>query len=158
MTKLTIRPQQSNYSLKRGKEVVRQQLDGGRGRYRKDIENPSLRANCTWLLNRFEYDYINAFFISELQGGSLPFTIDMILESGTELVECTANFIPGSFGLTSVSGLVYTVSAELEIEPQQRDDEANRSLVALFNTFGNGSQAFIDALDILVNTTMPNNL
>jgi hypothetical protein len=60
--------------------------------------------------------------------------------------------------LNSVSGLTYSVSAILEIEAVPQNNEAGRSLVALYNEYGSESDSFINELNNLVNNIMPNNL
>jgi hypothetical protein len=152
--KLTLSPDTSGYSITDGKQAIRQQLDGGRGRYRQDIANPAISVKCKWILNQVKYEYMRRFYHTTY-GGALPFTIDLLLDDGTVLTEVTANFIPGKFRVNNVKGTSYVVTAELEIEPPEQDEQTNTSYVTLYNAYGDDSQAFINALNQLVNVTMP---
>jgi hypothetical protein len=126
--KLIRPPDKASYSVDFGQETVRQQLDGGAGRYRKDIAHSSSVVGCQWQLNQNDYDYFMAFYRLQTRQAALPFTIDLIID-GEELVERTVHFIPGTVRLVSQSGMQYVVGANLEVHAvvdpdQDTDDEA----------------------------------
>jgi hypothetical protein len=134
VTKFAIPPTIAGYSVKPGPEVVATILDGGRPRLRKDILNASQRVNCSWILNREQYNYVMAFFGGVTVAGALPFTIDLVINTAAKATY-TASFVPNSFQLNSKAGdNVYLVSAELDVEPVVRNGSADTALVAAYNT------------------------
>lgn len=134
MTKFAIPPTIAGYSVKPGQEVVSTELDGGRPRLRKDILNASQRVTCSWTLTAEQYDYAMAFYEGVLNGGALPFTIDLIINNAAKATY-TANFVPNTFQLSSKTGAnVLVVTAELDVEPIPRNVSADEALVAAYNT------------------------
>ena len=105
-----------------GEETLRVKLDGGRGRYRKDIFQSSSMLNVSWICDREQYQYLVAFYRTATMRGALPFTIDLIIDD-MDLKEYEANFMPGTFTLTSQRGLSYTVSATIEVAQPVNVDE-----------------------------------
>jgi hypothetical protein len=133
--KLLVQPEASSYSISFGEEVLRVELDGGRGRYRKDILNSSKRITVTFILDVTEYEYFMAFYRTEAQSGAEPFEMDLVVDSG-ETAECTVHIIPKTLTLENQSGLSYTVSCDLEVESpynptQETDDD---TIISAYNT------------------------
>jgi hypothetical protein len=156
--KLNLPPDQAGYAvLDAGNEVVRVQLAGGAGRYRRDILNASKMANVTWTLGPEEYDYFEMFYrVMTLRAGE-PFLIDLIIgESG--LTQHEARFIPGSKQLQSQRGLTYVVTAQLEVTPKQYDYAYEDSLIVLLSAYTDfdSSLEVINQLEQLVNEDLPN--
>ena len=156
--KLNLPPDQAGYAvLDAGNEVVRVQLAGGAGRYRRDILNASKMANVTWTLGPEEYDYFEMFYrVMTLRAGE-PFLIDLIIgESG--LTQHEARFIPGSKQLQSQRGLTYVVTAQLEVTPKQYDYEFEAALVELLGAYASSEEveSVINQLEILTNVDLPN--
>lgn len=116
LPKLTLVPQSSNYAVKFGNGVVVTKLDGGRSRYRTDIANPSNIVTCTWLLDPTDYASIVTFFKTTLANVSLPFLIDLVIDTATPS-EYQANVVPDTLQLSSQSGNSYVVSCTLEAYP-----------------------------------------
>lgn len=133
--KLLVEPESSSYSLSFGEEVLRVELDGGRGRYRADILNASKRIRVTFILDPTGYDYFMAFYRRQARAGAEPFEMDLIVDSST-IAECTVHIIPKSLQLTEQSGLAYTVSCELEVEsPFNADqDDDDDTIISAYNT------------------------
>jgi len=115
MSKLMISPENSSYAVVRGSEVLSSELQGGSSKMRLDVLNAAFTINVAWSLSPVQYEYINAFFRTKTKHGSLPFTIDLILDN-TVYTEYTARFIPDTFKLASQKGLTYYVNAVLEVE------------------------------------------
>lgn len=157
LTKLTIPPDQPGYSVKDGKETLRSQLDGGAGRYRKDVLNSSSAVAVRWSATREQFLYLRAFYNSVSKSGSIPFLIDLYIDNSYELTEHEVYFIPGSFGLTAHSGLQFTVGAQLEVKPIVANEAYDQSLVMLYNAYGSFEEAsrVLDQIAILVNDQMP---
>jgi hypothetical protein len=156
LTKFIIRPDNSSYSATDGKEVVSVALDGGSSRYRRDILGASSIVNVQWVCDREEFHYIRAFFRSLTGKGALPFAIDLILDNSLP-VEHKAYFIPGSMVLTGQRGLSYYVSAQLEVEPVDIDEDMEIDYVIMFNEFGDEASMLRgeDLLNELVNVLWP---
>lgn len=156
LTKFIVRPDNSSYSATDGKEVVSVALDGGSSRYRRDILGASSAVNVQWVCNREEFHYIRAFFRALTGKGSLPFAIDLILDNPLP-VEHKAYFIPGSMVLTGQRGLSYYVSAQLEVEPVDIDEDMEIDYVIMFNEFGDEASMLRgeDLLNELVNVLWP---
>ncbi len=156
LTKFIIAPDNSSYSVTDGKEVVSVALDGGAGRYRRDILGASSVVNVQWVCSREEFHYIRAFFRSLTGKGSSPFAIDLILDDPLP-VEHKAYFIPGSMTLTGQKGLSYYVTAQLEVEPVDVDADAEIDYVIMVNEFGSESIMLRseDILNELVNVLWP---
>jgi len=113
--KLLLIPESAGYAVDRGQEVLSVKLDGGASRMRKDIIGAAFDVNVAWKLDPEQYDYLNAFFRTATARGSLPFTIDLVLDK-TEYQTVTARFVPKTLKLTGQQGLSYFMSATLEVE------------------------------------------
>lgn len=146
LTKLILPPNNSSYSVTDGKEVVSVALDGGAGRYRRDIIGASSAVSVQWVCDRGEYEYLRAFYRSLLGKGALPFLIDLILDDPLP-VEHKAYFVPGSMVLTGQRGLSYYVSAQLEVEPAEVDDVAEADFAAIYSIFGSNWQTVFPPLE-----------
>lgn len=124
--KLLKAPDSSSYGVQFGKEVERAQLDGGAGRYRKDIFNASFMIPVIWICDPEEYTYLMAFYRTATKRGSLSFTVDLIIDS-SELTEYEVHIVPETFGLTSQRGHTYIVGATLEakqpVNPSETGDD-----------------------------------
>lgn len=120
--RLLLTPDSAGYSAAFAEETIRTELDGGRGRYRRDILNGSDRVTAQWILNREEYDYFMAFYRSVTHRGATTFQLELVVDTHA-LGERDVNFIPGSVQLSGQSGLSYTVTAELEVHAAENPTE-----------------------------------
>lgn len=157
MNKMSIPPDQSGYAVTPGSGTKRTELDGGLGRYRRDILNQSSLVNCSWTVNREEYNYLMAFFrINEKNGGD-GFYVDLILDT-QEPTEYIAHIVPGSWSLTQQRGTGYTVAAQLEVEAIEHDYEYDQSLIDIYEAYGSAEKAIIamNLLHKLVHYDLPN--
>jgi hypothetical protein len=117
LPKLWLQPVRDGYSVTPGKQNVVIQLDGGAPRVRADQLGANATVTINWILGQADYDYLLAFYRSQLSSGSLPFLIDLLFES-SQPVEYTAQFInDGGPQLKSQSGLTYYVTATLSVAP-----------------------------------------
>jgi hypothetical protein len=160
LTKLVIPPNQSGYTVTDGKETLAANLDGGAGRYRRDILNANSLVSVQWTLNQSEYRYIRAFYNGTTVSGSEPFLIDLILDQA-ELTEHEAYFVPDSMTLTQVVATQsYMVSAQLEVKPDTQDIDGDAALVMLYNEYGSFEAAdeVLNQLEILTNVDLPGSL
>lgn len=158
LTKLVLAPDNSSYSVRDGKEVVSVALDGGAGRYRRDILGASSAVSVQWICDREEYHYLRSFYRALLGKGAKPFLIDLILDDPLPM-EHKAYFVPGSMALTAQRGLAYYVSAELEVEPTDMDEEAELNFATMFSNFGPDWETVFppieDEFNTIVNTDLP---
>lgn len=130
MAELHLVPMQAGYSINSPQEVLRVQLDGGAGRYRKDFIGSTSIVNVSFQLDWPKYNYFWAFYRSETDRGALPFTLEMFLEDAT-LREYTCRFMPGSIKVTT-QALTFIVTCQLEVEPIAEDPSADAAIVALY--------------------------
>lgn len=133
MTRLALRTQGSAYTASKGAAVVETQLDGGAPRSRRDVLNPAWRVTATWQLNRTDYNYFWAFHETTLVEGSLPFTVDLIVDAYAKAIY-TAKFVANSVRTTAIAGGVYTVTGELWVTPPARNAVTDAATVSAYNT------------------------
>jgi hypothetical protein len=133
MSKLIIPPDTANYSTKTSEgEVISVQLDGGASRFRRAQIGFIHNVTVSWTVSLLAYNYLEAFFRLSTRMGSLPFTIDLILEGGA-LTTHTARFKPGTFGLSEQSGQTFTVVAELEVTPLAVNDTNDLNTILAYD-------------------------
>lgn len=142
--------QQSGYTVDFGNDVIAQELDGGPSRYRRDIRRNSHLVNVSWVLKLKGYQYLTAFYRVWMRNPSQPFLAKLIIDDELKDYEC---FFKSAIQLNSKEGLVYRVSAQLEVKALIADDAFDDTLVAL----GSGSDIF-EPLEELVNEGLPNAL
>lgn len=130
MAELHLVPMEAGYAINSPQEVMRVQLDGGAGRYRKDFVGSTSIVNISFQLDWPKYNYFWAFYRSATDRGSLPFTLDMFLED-TTLRTYTCRFIPASIK-SSPRALTWVVTCQLEVEPIAEDPSADAALVASY--------------------------
>lgn len=146
MYKLNLAPIQADYTVTDGVEVVRVDLAGGMGRYRRDILKASKTVNVTWWTTTAEYDYLRAFYRVVVAEGARRFLIDLIIDS-PELVEHEAMIIPGTMQLAGVMAGIYHVTAQLEVMPVDHDYNDDSDYIGVVSEWGlNGWEAAL--LDI----------
>lgn len=160
LSKCALYPDSAGYSVVDAENVISTKLDGGASRYRLDMLDSASKVSVKWVCNSNQYQYIRAFYVSILKNGSLPFLIDLILDS-SEPVEHEAYFIPGTLSLSEHSGNYYSVVAQLEVVPKPIDESVNVQMI-LFGEFGSDYQtefpAFEDVFDNLMNVQIPADL
>ena len=121
MEKLPFIPEQDGYTVTPGDEALRVQLQGGKGRYRKDVEGASATVTVTFSLKPREYKAVALFFRGVVSSGTVPFLMDLILFDA-DLTEHTCFFLPGTFQLSGIEGHNYTTVATLEVIPNPAPD------------------------------------
>lgn len=155
LVKLSIAPDKASYVVTDGTQVDMQQLEGGSGAYRADILNSSSQVSVQWSVDGLGYEYLRAFYRTITQHGALPFTIDLILDKPF-LTTHTAHFVPGtSLGPAQIQGETYTVSATLEVEPLDADEDYDNSIVTMFNIYGDATGDILNLFDVIVNHNWP---
>lgn len=155
MIKLALKPQQGTYKERPGTETWRIDLDGGRGRYRRDIIGASSRVTVSFPLDQFEFEYFNRFYNSVAKNCSLPFLIDLVLDDVVPS-EYVAYFIPGTLEKSIAGGPNHVAVVDLEVIPNANDEIFDTTFVLLYNEFG--AEGIVPALDLLaeiVNVDLP---
>jgi hypothetical protein len=150
---LNLPPDQASYVVTDGKEVVYNQLEGGFGRYRRDILNSNSLVDLQWTVNRGGLDYLTDFFENITNSGSLPFTIFLYIDSGIALTEQTAYFVPETFKISEGNGFSFIVSAQLEIKPLEINEDEAFDYITVCNEFG-FDWYFMDLFDYIINTKL----
>jgi hypothetical protein len=118
MSKLLVNPTLAGFGVGFGENVIRTKLDGGAGRYRLDKIGSTHEARVQWVLEAQGYDYLMAFYRTEIDYGSLPFTIDLRAADESNLGTYTARIVPGSLAMSGYLGNLYRVQATLELTPR----------------------------------------
>jgi hypothetical protein len=130
MTKLLVNPTFAAFSAQFGANALSTELDGGAGRYRLDKIGSAHKAQVQWMLTAKAYNYLMAFYRTEIDYGSLPFTIDISGVDAAALTTYTAHIVPGTLSLTACLGDMYQMSATLEITPLAENSGADATLVS----------------------------
>lgn len=116
---LALIPIKNSYGTQASEEVLRVQLDGGAGRYRRGPTNTFQTINCIFRCTREGYRYFRAFYRTATMHGSLSFFLQAVSPLST-LTLHKAQFVPGSIVLQSNNGNRYTVAAQVVIESRQQ--------------------------------------
>ncbi|GEA08488.1 hypothetical protein KUL42_32490 [Alteromonas sp. KUL42] len=153
MDKLVLSPLQSAYSIEDGNETHRIELDGGLGRYRKDIIGASNKVTASWLLDANEYAYLRAFYRTTTKSGSVSFLVDLIINYA-DVSEYEAFFMPESLRLDGIEGGMFKCSATLEVKQKKPEEDIDEALVMIFNAFGSDTSSTISIIEHFANNTL----
>lgn len=155
MRKLLVTPEQANYGVEFGNEVLSAQLSGGASRTRRDFIGAVATVTVSWTIGINDARYLQAFYRTATANASLPFLIDLVLDN-PDLSEYQAKFVPGTFKLNGVSGLTTSYSANLEVKPHVPDVDDDNLLMDAYEAFGDESVFdFFDLLADFVNVQFP---
>ena len=110
---LEILPDKARYRARPRGRAITSRYDGSQGRYRRDYDGPAEVA-VQWSANAAQYGELVGLYRDTLRNGSLPFTMDLVVEDGTPETQ-TVRFVPGSFRLSGIAGNQYTLTANLEV-------------------------------------------
>jgi hypothetical protein len=138
MTKLLVHPR-IRYSAQFGNNVLSIELDGGAGRYRLDKIGAAHQVSVQWQLTYKAYSYLMAFYRTEIDFGSMPFEIDLSLDSGPSATY-TAHIVPGTFKLDAYLIGLYQVSATLEITPATVNTIEDEAMIAAYPITGESTE------------------
>lgn len=132
---LALCPTESSYAARHTSSgYLRVGLEGGMGRYRKDILNSSTTVSCRWVVGQAYFDYLWAFYRTYLRTLE-PFYIDLMLEEWGA-VRVLAHIFPDSFNFESKQGGTYTVTAQLEVQAPQYNPQDDEDYIYLISEFG----------------------
>lgn len=129
MTELLVRPTLAGFGVAFGDSVITTKLDGGASRTRLDKVGATHEVQAQWMLTATAYNYLMAFYRTEVDYGSLPFTLKMKSIDKASLETYTAKFSsPPS--LTAFYGNIFQVSATLEVTPLAHDEGTDQATIA----------------------------
>lgn len=129
---LALAPDAESYTQKDKAEVTSIPVEGGLGRYRRDLLGAARSVGVQWTLNPYQYRYWRAFWQTLLKRGSERFTCDLVPEDGCAPVAHECLVVPGSMGVPSQGGRTYVIGATLEVTPLPVDDAANEAIIEAF--------------------------
>lgn len=161
LKKFLIQPDSANYTATDGRETLETKLDGGSSRRRLDVLNASYTVTASWTFTRAKFTYFRGFYKATTQRGSLPFLIDLQIDTGEELTEHQVSFVAGSVRTSQISGHMFKVDAQLEVMPNASQDEGyfanNVLLYELYgeDMFGKDLTGLFDDLHFLANIKIP---
>lgn len=133
LSKLYIQPEVSSYSVQEAATTVVYDLNGGFGRYRRDLISARPTVSCQWSLDEVGYQYFTAFYSSVISNGADPFYIDLIYDGGS-LTQYQASFLPETISLSQHAYNQYQIQAELEIVPSAVNASADNALISSYGT------------------------
>lgn len=152
---LTLIPDVTSYAVDFGQEVVYNQLDGGAGRYRRDILKSSYVVTVQWICDPSEYDYLCSFYRVAVDNASMPFTM-MLISDRSELALHECYFVPKTFRLADQQGHAYTVTATLEVKQlAPAGTNLDELLVILMDLYGDDFYWAMDLIDQIINVRLP---
>lgn len=156
LPKLELAPDQDSYTYQDPYSTDRNELEGGRSRFRRDLLKATVSINVQWTLDEEGYNDFREFYNTTVDSGSDTFRIDLYLDE-PDLTEHEANFVVGSVRLVSQSGSVYIVASRLEVTPLEADEDYDNGFVDIYGCYGSAEvgKNVLDGLNLLVNTQLP---
>jgi len=130
MTQLLVNPTIVGHSVEFGNNVISIEMDGGAARYRLDKIGSTHKVSVQWMLEEQAYNYLMAFYRTEIDYGSLPFTLAIKSVEGASSATYTARIIPGTLRLSAFLNTLYQVNATLEVTPLTINEGADQALIA----------------------------
>jgi hypothetical protein len=130
MTELLVSPTIAGFSVGFGNNVLSTELDGGASRTRLDKIGAAHKVQVQWMLEARGYNYLEAFYRTEICLGALPFTVKLKAVDTSNLGTYTAKIVPGTFGLIGFFENIYQVGATLELTPLAVNESADQALIA----------------------------
>lgn len=150
---MALTPSVSGYSVARGDTLVSSRPGQGPSAIRLDKFNTPSRLTVAWNVGPADFNYLMAFYFTSIAEGALPFLIDALVDH-PDVRQLKALVQPGTFSLTGIKGMTYSVKAEVEVVPVLSPD-FDAGVLALFEEVGEDYLDVLDLLDRLVNEDMP---
>ncbi|WP_151976644.1 hypothetical protein [Acinetobacter soli] len=147
---------QSGYSAKLGNGVISQKLDGGASRYRRSLKNPSHSVSVQWVVGEAGYQYLMAFYRVWRRKPNQAFLAKLVVDDApAQDYQC---YFADSPALSSKQGLIFTVSAQLEVKPLSESTDMDDVIVQYGNESDDDLSSLADPLEKLVNVDLPDAL
>lgn len=147
---------QSGYSAKLGDGVISQKLDGGASRYRRSLKNVAHSVSVQWVIQEAGYQYLMAFYRVWRRKPNQPFIATLVIDDAP--VQDYQCFFTESPTLSSKQGLVFTVTATLEVKPLVEDEDMDDLIVEFGNESNDDLGSLTNPLEKLVNVDLPDAL
>ena len=148
-TILPFEPRRNSYRLQRQDDNSRTEFDVGPRRVRRRFTDSTSIATLTWHLTAIEFEYLQAFYASDLKGGALWFNVSVFTGSSYETKRC--RFL-GPYSAQDQGYEHWVVGAQLEI----RDlGSLGGGIIWLLNEYGEDwvLNTFFPEVDTAVNTS-----
>jgi hypothetical protein len=155
MQRLMLKPTAAGYAAQIGGSVLMQQLDGGQPRFERDILGASHSVSLGWTTTAAGYQYLLSFYRVWLRNPSEPFIARLILDDHA-MRDYQCQFMPNSLSLSSKSGPVYNVSAQITAKALASDDELDDAILMLWEAGAQDGE--LPALEKLANVDLPDAL
>jgi len=153
LPRFNVLPQEAGYSATGGARFHYADLDGGRGRRRRRFIGTTNRVSVTFLFDTTEYGYWEAFRRTAISEGSLPFLLDLILDT-PDPVTYEVALMPDSVQMQP-NGDARIVQMELEVKPLPVDTEFDLATLAAFEAGGDLYPDLLARLAVFVNEDAP---
>lgn len=135
MNTLIYSPDQSGYSVSDSSDRLKTDI-GLASAFRRNLINGNRPVDVSWTCSKEIYTYLARAYRAFIKSGGTPFLCSLFLDKANVLGDFKCRFVVGSFGLTSVRGETYFVSARFSVEPDKYDvevlpylfDVSNRSI------------------------------
>ncbi len=138
------------YSIQGPGGTRRTDVGGGMPRYALDWDRGAQQYNVTLILDRYQWQVWESFWLVSIKKGSLPF--DMILDSGLGPSLHTVHIVPGSYSanlqLISHATVAFTVEAESQI---YANPDAATAIVDIYNAYGYDAYSLLNAIEQFAN-------
>jgi len=145
------KPTVAAYSFDGPGGVVRTEVSGGAPRYGMAYDRGAQRYSVTLMLDKLKFSIWVAFYHHIIKKGAITF--DMPLDSGFGTDTHAVNIVPGSYSVTRTGGIVTIVAFTVEAESNVYDITAAdaSSLIDLYNSAGEGSDALLEQIEQFAN-------
>lgn len=111
-----IPPSQQGYEVQKPTGFVQSELEGGPARSRMDSIGMPYIVQATWECTKKQYVTISGFLRDRLQNGTRIFRLPLVIDVPT-LIPYQCRLLSKAEKLSSIRGLLYTVTAQLEVLP-----------------------------------------
>lgn len=158
MVRLEIPLSSDTYTVgKSADELIRVQLDGGAGRYAKDLFGISDIVSCSFICPDSDFNYLKNFYNGSVATGE-SFLMSLMID-GFELADYECRFMPNTFTVTGTRGLTTFVSATVEAIRYTEPSVTDSDIWALISEFGRDYETqfpiYEDILNTIVNINLP---
>ena len=144
---------QSGYSAKLGDGVVSQELDGGAARYRRSLKNVAHVVNVQWIVKEGGYQYLMAFYRVWRRAPNQSFLAKLIVDDA--LAQDYQCYFKSSPTLSEKNGKIFTVTAQLQVNPLSENTAMDDLLVKYGNESSDDLADLVNPLEKLVNEDLP---
>lgn len=154
MNRLVLKPTAAGYSAQIGLSVLMQQLEGGAPRFERNILGVSHTVSVAWTTDAGGYQYLLAFYRVWERNPSQPFLMGLIIEDH-QMQDYECQFLPNSLLLSSKTGGVFNVSAQITAKALAADEIFDQAIV---DAWDSGANDWTGQLDQLTNSDLPDAL